>query len=116
MPYLGEIASLLTACCWSFSSYIFTAASKRIGSVQINIDRMVFAVLILFVTIMFAGINLELSNTQIFNLAISGIVGLVIGDTFLFKAFTLISTRLSMLLMSLTHAMSAMLAYFFLNE
>lgn len=65
---------------------------------------------------MFAGININLSKLQIVNLAISGLVGIVIGDTFLFKAFTMIGTRLSMLLMSLTPAMSAILAYFFLNE
>lgn len=116
MPYLGEIASLLTACCWSFSSYIFTAAAHRIGSVQLNINRMIFAVVLLFFTIILAGINFELSNNQILNLSISGIVGLVLGDSFLFKAFTMIGTRLSMLLMSLTPAMSAIMAYFFLNE
>jgi drug/metabolite transporter (DMT)-like permease len=116
MPYLGEITSLLTACCWSCSAYIFTAAANRIGSVQINIDRMLFAVIILFITIILAGINFELSNSQILNLSISGIIGLVLGDTFLFKAFTLIGTRMSMMLMSLTPAMSAILAYFFLSE
>lgn len=116
MPYLGEITSLLTACCWSCSAYIFTAAANRVGSVQINIDRMVFAVIILFITIILAGIKFDLSSSQILNLSISGIIGLVIGDTFLFKAFTLIGTRLSMMLMSLTPAMSAILAYFILNE
>lgn len=116
MPHLGEITALLTACCWSFSSYIFTAAANRIGSVQINIDRIILAVIILFTTITLAGIRIDLSKNQILNLAVSGIIGLVIGDTFLFKAFTMIGTRLSMLLMSLTPAMSAILAYFFLNE
>jgi drug/metabolite transporter (DMT)-like permease len=116
LPHLGEITSLLTACCWSFSSYIFTAAANRIGSVQLNINRMIFAVIILFMTITVAGINFELSNNQIFNLSISGIIGLVLGDSFLFKAFTMIGTRLSMLLMSLTPAMSAIMAYFFLGE
>ncbi len=116
LPYLGEITALLTACCWSFSSYIFTAAANRIGSVQININRMILAVIILFAAISLAGIEFKLSNNQLINLAISGIVGLVVGDSFLFKAFTMIGTRLSMLLMSLTPVMSAILAFFFLNE
>ncbi|NWF88733.1 MAG: DMT family transporter [Ignavibacteriaceae bacterium] len=116
MPHLGEITSLLTACCWSFSSYIFTSAAHRVGSIQLNVDRMMFAVIILFITLNLSGINFELSAIQIINLSVSGIIGLVIGDTFLFKAFTLIGTRLSMLLMSLTPAMSAILAYFFLDE
>lgn len=77
---------------------------------------MILAVIILFITITLAGISIDLSKSQLINLAISGIIGLVIGDTFLFKAFTMIGTRLSMLLMSLTPAMSAILAYFFLGE
>lgn len=116
MPYFGEITSLLTACCWSFSSYIFTAAANRIGSVQVNIDRMIFAVTVLFLTIIIFGINFDLTRGQILNLSISGLIGLAIGDTFLFKAFTVIGTRLSMILMSLTPAMSTILAYFFLGE
>jgi drug/metabolite transporter (DMT)-like permease len=116
LPYLGEITALLTAVCWSFTSYIFTAAAHRIGSIQINIDRIILAVIFLLIVIVAAGINIDLSRMQIVNLAISGVIGLVIGDTFLFKAFTMIGTRLSMLLMSLTPAMSAILAYFFLDE
>jgi drug/metabolite transporter (DMT)-like permease len=77
---------------------------------------MIFAVIILFITVMIAGIKFELSNNQIINLSLSGIVGLVIGDSFLFKAFTMIGTRLSMLLMSFTPAISAILAFFFLGE
>jgi drug/metabolite transporter (DMT)-like permease len=77
---------------------------------------MILAVILLFITLLLAGIQIELSKNQMVNLAISGIVGLVIGDSFLFKAFTMIGTRLSMLLMSLTPAMSAILAFFFLGE
>ena len=77
---------------------------------------MLLAVIILFTTITLAGISIDLSKNQIINLAVSGIIGLVIGDTFLFKAFTMIGTGLSMLLMSLTPAMKAILAYFFLGE
>jgi drug/metabolite transporter (DMT)-like permease len=77
---------------------------------------MVLAVIILFTTITLTGISIDITKNQIINLAISGIIGLIIGDTFLFKAFTMIGTRLSMLLMSLTPAMSAILAYFFLDE
>lgn len=77
---------------------------------------MLFAVIILFITIILVGINFELSSSQILNLSISGVIGLVIGDTFLFKAFTLIGTRHSMMVMSFTPAISAILAFFFLNE
>jgi hypothetical protein len=45
MPYFGELIALLTAFLWSGTSYAFTEASKRIGSLQLNINRMMLAVL-----------------------------------------------------------------------
>jgi len=50
------------------------------------------------------------------NLAISGLVGLSFGDTFLFFAFRDIGARISMLIMALAPPMSAVLAFFFLGE
>ena len=55
-------------------------------------------------------------QARLLNLVISGIIGLVIGDSFLFKAFQSIGARVSMLLMASSPAMSSILAYFFLGE
>jgi drug/metabolite transporter (DMT)-like permease len=57
-----------------------------------------------------------MSAAQVTNLVLSGFAGLVIGDTFLFKSFQNIGARLSMLVMALVPGMSAILAFFFLNE
>jgi len=48
--------------------------------------------------------------------AVSGITGFIIGDAFLFQAFIWIGPRLSMLMMALAPAMSAVLAWIFLGE
>jgi len=116
MPYIGELSSLLTACLWSGSSMIFAAAAERVGSVQMNIARLSFATVLLFATILIAGIGVHLSTPQALNLAVSGIVGLVFGDTFLFAAYTEIGARLAMLLMSLAPAVTAILAFILLGE
>lgn len=113
---LGELSALLTAFCWSGSSLSFSDASRRIGSLQLNINRMIFAAVFLSVTIFAAGFNYKISYSQAGYLAVSGFVGLVIGDTFLFKAYQHIGARLSMLLMALVPAMSSLMAYFFLDE
>jgi len=60
--------------------------------------------------------NKNISSSQIVNLGISGIIGLALGDTFLFKAFQEIGARISMLIMSLAPAIAALLAYIFLDE
>jgi drug/metabolite transporter (DMT)-like permease len=116
MQYLGELSALLTAFLWSGTSFAFASAAKRIGSLQLNINRMIIASVLLLITSITAGFSFLLSFSQIINLTISGIIGLVLGDTFLFKAFQNIGARLSMLLMALSPAMSSIMAFFFLNE
>ena len=113
---IGELSALLTAGLWSCSSIIFAAAIRRIGSVQVNVARLVFAGVFLFITIVVMGYDVHLSFIQLLYLGISGFVGLVFGDTFLFKAFHESGARISMLVMSLAPAISALLAYFFLGE
>lgn len=116
MNYIGEIAALATAFCWSITAYAFANATRRIGAIQVNIDRMVIASFMLIVIIGVAGISFTLSYDQISNLILSGIVGLVLGDSFLFKSFQLIGARLGIIMMALVPVLSAILAYFFLDE
>jgi len=116
MPFLGELSALFTACLWSGSALVFTAATRRVGSFQVNISRLILGALYLLLTVAVFGLDTRLSPTQFLNLAISGLVGLTIGDTFLFKAFQEIGARVSMLIMSLAPAFAAMLAYVILGE
>jgi drug/metabolite transporter (DMT)-like permease len=60
--------------------------------------------------------SFNLSSSQYTNLIISGVIGLVIGDSFLFKGYRYIGARISMLLMALSPAMSTLLAFIFLGE
>lgn len=116
MPYLGELSALVTAFCWAGSSMAFASATKRIGSLQLNVNRMILGSVFLIVTIIVLNLDYNISGIQLKFLMISGFIGFVIGDSFLFKAFQLIGARLGMLLMSLVPAISTVLAFFFLNE
>ena len=116
MAFVGEFSALGTAFCWSGSSMAFTAASERIGSLQLNINRMILGVFFLMATILILDLNYGVSRSQIKFLVASGFIGFVIGDSFLFQAFRMIGARIGMLMMSLVPAISTVLAYFFLNE
>ncbi|MCX8010058.1 MAG: DMT family transporter, partial [Ignavibacteria bacterium] len=113
---IGEISALITAFCWSATSLIFTEAGKRIGVIQLNVTRLVLAVVFLAITIFIVNIQIVLSASQTYALILSGIIGLVIGDTFLFYAFDIIGPRKSMMIMSGVPAVSALLAFIFLGE
>ena len=116
MPLLGEIAALVTALLWSATSIVFTEASIRVGPIYVNVTRMFMALVYLTITLLIMNIKIDLSINQLGNLAVSGFAGLVIGDTFLFKAFRCVGARISMLIMALVPPISAFLAFFFLGE
>lgn len=113
---IGELSALLTAGLWSCSSIIFAAAIRRVGAVQVNVARLVIAGILLLGTIQVLNLNTQLSPGQFFNLSVSGFIGLVFGDTFLFKSFHENGARLSMLIMSFAPAITALLAFIFLGE
>ncbi|MBI5020105.1 MAG: DMT family transporter [Ignavibacteriales bacterium] len=116
IPYLGELSALLTAFLWAGSSMAFASATKRLGSFNVNISRLLLAAAYLIVLIPVAGFDIGISLKQGIYLCASGVVGLSIGDTFLFKSYQLIGARVTMLMMSLAPAIAALLSYYILNE
>jgi drug/metabolite transporter (DMT)-like permease len=116
MPFLGEVAGLVTALLWSGSSVVFSAAAARVGSVHVNIARLIFASAMLCLVVLGFHLQAPLSGGQWWNLAISGVIGLAIGDSFLFRAYTEMGPRITMLIMSLSPALTAFLAYLALGE
>jgi len=116
IPFLGEISALSAAMLWSCSSFVFTEATIRIGTIQLNISRMILASILLLLTLYIFSIHFEISNYQLIWLSVSGFIGLVIGDSFLFKSFQIIGPRISMLLMSFNPAIAAIFAYVIIGE
>jgi drug/metabolite transporter (DMT)-like permease len=118
-PSLGEIAALFTAMCYSASSVFFTMAGRKFGPLVTNRLRLVFAVLFLVTAhwIVF-GVPIP-SNAEAERwiwLGSSGIIGLVIGDLFLFQAYITLGPRLGLLFLSLSPALTTLLAWIFLGE
>ena len=116
MEYLGELSAIGAAFMWSFSSILFTSLALKIGSVQLNFWRLIIAVVLLGITIYIADIPMNLTQNQLLFLSLSGIIGLVLGDTFLFLSFKEIGPRLSMLIMASNPAIAAIIAFFIFNE
>ena len=116
MPYTGELSAFVTALMWTGSSLTFAAATARVGSVYVNIVRLITAVILLFATIVLFGIEFSASSVQVLYLALSGVVGFVFGDTFLFKSYEYNDARIGSLIMSASPALAALLAYLFLHE
>jgi drug/metabolite transporter (DMT)-like permease len=115
----GEGAALLTALCWSSNSIFFSLAGRRVGSASVNHIRLWVALLIMLPLhlILFGSLfPFSVSPDRLFWFALSGLVGFVLGDTFLFEALVVIGPRLSMLLMVLAPVFGTVLAWVFLGE
>lgn len=118
MPYLGELASILTAFCWSANSVCFTIAGRRVGSATVNVVRLwiALAAMLLLHLIMFGSIFPHAEGWRLSYLGISGLIGFAIGDAVLFEAFVLLGPRLAMLIMTLWPVFAALLAWIFLGQ
>jgi drug/metabolite transporter (DMT)-like permease len=117
--HYGEFAALLTAFFWTVTSLAFESAAKKIGSLAVNIIRLVIGFTFLSIyNIISRGVLLPVDATA-YNwiwLTLSGVVGFVLGDLFLFKSYTVIGSRFSMLIMTLVPPITALFSWIMIGE
>jgi drug/metabolite transporter (DMT)-like permease len=99
--HAGELAALATACCWMASSLAFQGAGRRVGSLPVNLIRLIMALVPLGAyTWVTRGsvLPMDASPRAWMWLSLSGLVGFAVGDLCLFRAFVLVGARISMLI------------------
>ncbi len=115
----GVVIALFTVLFWTLSVQLFEAASKRIGSTSVNIIRISIAV-VLFCIILFFKDGYIIPNYFPMRawvyLSFSGVIGFFLGDILLFKSLVEIGPRVTMLIMSLSAPVAAIIGWLFLNE
>jgi len=119
IPFFGEAAAMMAALSWATSSMIFSNISGKAGAQSVNRGRLLCSITCLTVLHwVIEGQPWPHATTpeQIGWLALSSVLGLVIGDAMLFQAFAILGARLSMLMMSSVPIMGATLAWFLFDE
>jgi drug/metabolite transporter (DMT)-like permease len=117
--YIGEIAALLTAAFWTVTSMSFESAGKKVGSLSVNLIRLVIAFLIYCILNYFRRgmiLPFDASAERWAWLALSGLVGFVIGDLLLFQSYVIIGARIAMLIMALAPPITAFVSWVILGE
>ena len=119
IAHTGEFAALAVAIFWTITALAFESASRKVGSLTVNILRLSLALIFLSIyTLIFRG-HLLPTDATVHNwlwLGLSGIVGLVLGDYYLFRSYPLIGSRFAMLIMTLAPPMAAVFGFFILGE
>jgi len=117
--HLGEIISLGTAICWTVTALAFQQATRKAGSLSVNIIRLLIAFSIYAIISFFVRGRFFPTDASQFTwiwMSISGLVGFVFGDYFLFKSYEYISARISMLVFSLSPPFAAIISWLILGE
>jgi drug/metabolite transporter (DMT)-like permease len=120
MATIGEIAGLLTSLFFAINAVVITKATRTVGSSVIaNRARLVFALLYLVIlnTVLYHQVLPIQAGIQRWTwLSLSGVIGLAVGDAFLFQAYLMVGARLGTLLLSLSTLFGALEAWIFFGE
>lgn len=119
MNYLGEIISLTVAVSWTITALFAEVGSKRLGSLLLNVIRMVLSLTMLGLTLWYftgSPYPLYTNSDAWFWLSLSGFVGYLLGDYCLFNAYILIGSRFGQLFMTLAPLAAAISGWMILGE
>ena len=117
--FFGETLSLIVALSWTATALFAEVASKRIGSLPLNITRMVMSLLLLTATLWLTmGTPWpRFASSQTWTwLLLSGVVGYVIGDYCLMQGYILIGSRIGQLFMTLSAPTAAIFGRILIGE
>lgn len=116
--YVGYAAGLSVSLLWTGTSLFFTAAGKRLGATTTNTVRICVAIVLLGLThrVLSGAWFPPANGWQVLLLALSGVIGLAIGDQALFTAFVRIGPRLSMLMMTTAPLLAGLFGWLMLGE
>lgn len=111
-----EFLAALAALCWAVGSIFSATAASRMGAFAFTRWRLFFALTLLWALALYTGQWQSLDSASVGLLALSGLIGIFVGDTALFACMNRLGPRRSGVLFA-THALfSAVLAWIFLGE
>ena len=113
---IHEFAALGTATCWAMTGIIASDAIRALGAFQFNLIRQVFVALILLALVLGSGTLALPDWPTVAVLAVSGVVGILLGDTLNFAAVGRLGPRRAGAIFALNAPMAAVLGWVILGE
>ena len=114
---IGEIAALTAAFLWALSSVVYGFLGQKIPPLQLNFFKGIIAVSLILLTLGVRGEKfIFIAPLPLALLAISGVVGIGLGDTAYFFAINKIGARKTLVLETLSPPLGALLAFIVIKE
>ncbi len=113
---LHELAALGTATCWAMTGLIAADAVRALGAFHFNLLRQGFVTVLLLLIVLATGGWMAPGWITAGVLALSGVIGILIGDTFNFAAVGRIGPRRAGAIFALNAPMAAVMGWLVLDE
>ena len=113
---IHELAALGTATCWATTGILASDAIRALGAFHFNLIRQGFVTLVLAIIVLGSGALALPDLTGLAVLALSGIVGILLGDTLNFAAVGRLGPRRAGAIFALNAPMAAVLGWLVLDE
>ncbi len=115
--FRGELAALSAAVIWACASIVYTRVGKQLPPLLLNLVKGLIAIALLLVTLHYHNALFPtVSPRAVGWLLLSGAIGIGIGDTAYFQALNDIGPRRTLIVESLSPALSTVFAWLFLQE
>ena len=113
----GELAALTAAFLWAVATVMFGRLGKTLSPLVLNFAKGAIALVLLTLTLLLVNQDAAgLAPRSVGVLALSGAIGIGLGDTAYFAAINRLGPRRALLLETLAPPLAAMLALVFLQE
>lgn len=113
---MGEMGALGAALTWGVSNQVNSAVARRVGSNSLALIRIPFMMLFCGLLCLFLQVDTTISGRAVFLLTLSGLLGVAVGDLFLYRAILIIGPTMTLLVVSLSSGITAIIGRLFLGE
>lgn len=116
---MGAIAALASAFCWAWAAILFRKLGNTVSATAMNLSKGVIAAIFLLGLLLLMGELTSIASvdpSSIWFLALSGIIGICLGDTLYFVTLVRLGPRITLLMGALIPVVVAITAIIFLGE
>ena len=115
LALMGVCAALGSATAWALGSILFRKLGDQVSPLGLNLGKGVLGLVFLGAALAITGVD-PMDGPALLWLALSGLVGIALGDTFFFMALMRLDPRLTLLLGTVGQVFTVLLAVVFLGE
>lgn len=113
---MGIIVALLSAASWAFATVVFDRIGKVVPYVGITFLKGIFSIILMIVLLIFTGGLHDIGIWEFSFLALSGIIGISLGDSLFFKSLQDLGAKVQVIFFLLGQIFTMILSLLLLGE